>query len=307
MASTFTVNPSSLGNLRNKTVLITGGSSGIGLATAALVASLDSSNRVAILDRAPPPSSLKVAAENLFFGECDVTQWERQRSAFDGAIAKFGRLDAVFVNAGIAEVGDQFFTDDLDAEGKLAAPDHRVLDIDINAATDTVKLAIFHLRKNGGGSIIMTASLAGYLASAGAPNYSAAKHGIVGLMRALKQETAKLNIAISVIAPGITLTPILKTNRHDEIQSLDEWAAKMRKVGVPINNAESVALSVGFLINAGLEANGMGVLIQADKMMELERGLAKSRETWMGREMLDLFRGGRDAPLFQRLEESSKL
>lgn len=94
-------------------------------------------------------------------------------------MAKFGRLDAVFVNAGIAEYKDQFFTDNLDSEGKLAAPDHRVLDIDIDAATDTVKLAIFHLRKNGkqGGSIILTASLAGYLASAGAPNYSAAKHG----------------------------------------------------------------------------------------------------------------------------------
>lgn len=192
MASTFTVDPSSLSNLRNKIVLITGGSSGIGLATAALIASLDPSNRIAILDRAPPPSSLKIPSANLFFGKCDVTDWKTQRSAFEGAIAKFGHLDAVFVNAGIAEYQDQFFTDDLDGEGKLAAPDHRVLDIDINAATDTVKLAIFHLRKNGGGSIVMTASLgkqkaevteikanylAGYLASAGAPNYSAAKHG----------------------------------------------------------------------------------------------------------------------------------
>lgn len=159
MASTFTVDPSSLSNLRNKIVLITGGSSGIGLATAALIASLDSSNRIAILDRTPPPSSLNLPAENLFFRKCDVTDWKTQRSAFEGAIAKFGRLDAVFVNAGIAEYKDQFFTDDLNSEGKLAEPDHRVLDIDINAATDTVKLAIFHLRKNGSGSIIMTASL----------------------------------------------------------------------------------------------------------------------------------------------------
>ncbi|KAE9969176.1 hypothetical protein BLS_001387 [Venturia inaequalis] len=307
MTSTFTVDPSSLSNLRNKFVLITGGSSGIGLATAALIASLDSSNKIAILDRAPPPSSFNIPFENLFFGRCDVTDWKTQRTAFEGAIAKFGRLDAVFVNAGIAEYKDQFFTDDLDSEGKLAAPDHRVLDIDINAATDTVKLAIFYLRKNGGGSIIMTASLAGYLASAGAPNYSAAKHGIVGLMRALKQETAKLNIAISIIAPGITLTPILKENREGETESLDEWAAKMRKAGVPINKAESIALSVAHLINSGIEANGMGVLIQADRMSELERGLAKSRETWMGKEMLDLFRGGRDAPLFPRMGEKSKM
>lgn len=126
-------------------------------------------------------------------------------------------------------------------------------------------------------------------------------------MRALKQETAKLNIAVSVIAPGITLTPILKENREGEIESLDEWAAKMRQVGVPINKAENIALSVGYLINSGIKANGMGILIQADKMMELEKGLAKSREAWMGKEMLDLFRGGRDAPLFPRMEEKSKI
>jgi hypothetical protein len=126
-------------------------------------------------------------------------------------------------------------------------------------------------------------------------------------MRALKQETAKLSIAVSVIAPGITLTPIIKENRGREIDSLDEWAAKMRKVGVPINKAESIALAVGHLINGGIKSNGMGVLIQQDKMMELERGLAKSREAWMGKEMLGLFRGGRDAPLFPRIEEKSKI
>jgi hypothetical protein len=127
-------------------------------------------------------------------------------------------------------------------------------------------------------------------------------------MRALKQETAKLNIAVSVIAPGITVTPILKANREDEMkESIDEWAAKMRKVGVPINKAESIALAVGYLINGGIQSNGMGILIQQDRLWELERGLAKSREDWMGKEMLDLFRGGRDAPLFPRVDEKSKI
>jgi NAD(P)-dependent dehydrogenase (short-subunit alcohol dehydrogenase family) len=85
------------------------------------------------------------------------------------------------VNAGIAEYKDQFFKDELDEQGKLQEPDRRVYDVDLAAANDTVKLAIHYLRKNkdekNGGNIVLTASLAGYLASAGAPLYSAAKHG----------------------------------------------------------------------------------------------------------------------------------
>lgn len=83
------------------------------------------------------------------------------------------------MNAGIAEHGDQFFADELDSQGLLKEPDRRVLNIDMDAASDTTKLAVHYLRKNGneGGQIILTASLAGYLASAGAPLYSAAKHG----------------------------------------------------------------------------------------------------------------------------------
>lgn len=84
------------------------------------------------------------------------------------------------MNAGIAEHGEQFFTDELDEGGELKEPDRRVLNVDMDAASDTTKLAIHYLRKNGekGGEIVLTASLAGYLASAGAPLYSAAKHGM---------------------------------------------------------------------------------------------------------------------------------
>jgi len=145
----------------------------------------------------------------------------------------------------------------------------------------------------------MTASLAGYLASAGAPLYSAAKHGIVGLMRAMKQELAKLNIAISVVAPGITVTPILEVNR--KLESVEGWAKKMRNHGVPINKAETIALAVCWLIDGGMSGNGKGLLVQENEIGELETGLAKTRKIWMGERMLSLFRGGRDAPLFSRI------
>lgn len=179
-ASTFTIDPSSLTTCKDKVVLITGGSSGIGLATVQLIASLSPSNKIIILDRSPPPASLDVHPFRLHFHRCNITNWTEQREGFSAGALRFGRIDAVFVNAGISEYEEQFFTDKLDEQGKLAEPDRRTLDIDIAAACDTVKLAIYHLRRNpDGGSIVMTASLAGYLASAGAAMYSAAKHGKV--------------------------------------------------------------------------------------------------------------------------------
>ena len=120
--------------------------------------------------------------------------------------------------------------------------------------------------------------------------------GIVGLMRALKNDLATLGIAVSVVAPAITLTPIVSARR--EGQSLDDWADSFRKQGVPINDPRDVARSVVWLMSLGTKANGKGLLIQAGRVVDLEEGIAKTRKLWMGTEMLDLFRGGRQAPLF---------
>ena len=205
-------------------------------------------------------------------------------------------------------MGEQIWTDHLDSDGELAEPDRRTIDIDIRAVGDSLKLAMYHLRddsdsgkrkgsgKGRGGSIVMTASLAGYLASSGAPLYSASKHGVFGYLRALKGDCAKAGIAISVIAPGITLTPIILGRRTG--QTLQEWGKDMGDRGVPINNAETIGLTVANLMGQGAKANGSGVLIQANRCQELEAGIAKSRGQWMGKEMLELFRGGRNAPLF---------
>ncbi|XPT00638.1 hypothetical protein M3J09_009789 [Ascochyta lentis] len=305
----FEPNADNLTTLKSspKTIIITGASSGIGLATAQLLSSLNSQHNLVLIDLNPPPQSLQHPASHLLVHTCNITSWTSQRAGFEAAYKRFGRIDCVFVNAGIAEYGDLFFNDELDGDGKLKEPDRRVLTLDMDAASDTTKLAIHYLRKNReGGEIVLTASLAGYLASAGAPLYSAAKHGVVGLMRALKQECAKLSISISVIAPGITTTPILTANNRRLNASPEDYSKQMAANGVPINKPESIALAVCWLFNEQSKANGAGLLIQGDKFADLERGLARSREQWMGKEMLALFRGGRAAPLFDRLGAETK-
>lgn len=115
-------------------------------------------------------------------------------------------------------------------------------------------------------------------------------------MRALKNDLATLNIAISIVAPGITLTEII--SGRNEGESLPDWAKRMRGVGVPINDPAEIAANVVWLFSKGKEANGKGLLVQAGRSADLEAGIAKTRGAWMGKEMLELFRGGRNAPLF---------
>ena len=115
-------------------------------------------------------------------------------------------------------------------------------------------------------------------------------------MRALKNDTATLNISVSVVAPGITLTNIVSGREAGE--SLSDWAKRMRGIGVPINDPGEVATAVVWLMSLGIGANGKGMLVQAGKVADVEEGIAKNRKVWMGAEMLELFRGGRSAPLF---------
>ncbi|EEH36520.2 hypothetical protein PAAG_06938 [Paracoccidioides lutzii Pb01] len=220
--------------LRHKVIIITGGSSGIGLATVQLL--LASGSKVVIGDRNPPPPEL-LDDGNVTYLQIDVTNWRDLVALFKKAREIYGSIDHVFANAGISSK-TSFFDDETDENGDPVEPNYPTLDVNLTSVVNTVKLAIFYLKQQkGGGSIVLTASASSFQRFSSV-DYTTAKHGVLGLMRGLTPHLyPKLPIRINAIAPSWTDTGIVP-------RSLFEL------VGVTVQSTHVVALSVALLMSS---------------------------------------------------------
>lgn len=172
--------------------LVTGGSSGIGLATAEMLAARGA--RVAVLDLAPPPeqaSLLHVAA--------DVSDDPAVRSAVDAAVEQLGGLDVLVNNAGIGAQGG--VGDNSDEEW------HRVLDVNVLGLVRATRAALPALRASHHAAIVNTCSIA---ATAGLPQralYSASKGAVYSLTLAMAADLIGEGIRVNAVNPGTADTP----------------------------------------------------------------------------------------------------
>lgn len=144
-----------------------GGASGIGLAAAEILAEKGAS--VHVLDLNLPEQDVP----GVRFHKCNVARWEELRDAFDVV----GPVDYAFANAGVSEEAD-YFADQLDGDGKLVEPAYRVLDINVRAVYNFVKLAWSSMRKRENrpaGSIVITISSTAYAPEQSLPVYSSGK------------------------------------------------------------------------------------------------------------------------------------
>jgi NAD(P)-dependent dehydrogenase (short-subunit alcohol dehydrogenase family) len=224
--------------LANKTALITGGNSGIGLATAKLFAAEGA--RVVITGR--NKQTLEAAAKelgpNALAIVADATDIAATEAAIKHAVAKFGKLDIVFANAGIAG-GTPLGSATLETFEK-------VISTNITAVFFTVQAAVPHL--NDGASIILNGSVISVLGNPGYSAYAASKAGVRAMARVMASELSPRGIRVNVVAPGAARTPIWKgaAPTAEAFAALDKRISRTIPLG-RIGEAEEVAKTVLFL------------------------------------------------------------
>jgi NAD(P)-dependent dehydrogenase (short-subunit alcohol dehydrogenase family) len=201
--------------LVGKHALVTGGGSGIGASVAMTLARAGAA--VTICGRRKEALEKTAAsAANLFAIVADVTDEDSMTLLYKQAQTARGIFDIVVANAGGAESAP--------AEKVSAELWAKTLNVNLTGAFYSVKPALAGMRARGWGRVIFIASTAGLKAYAYVAPYVAAKHGVVGLSRALALETAKQGITVNAVCPGYTATPLLeqavrqivaKTNRSE--------------------------------------------------------------------------------------------
>ena len=203
--------------LTGKKALITGGNSGIGLATARLFVAEGA--QVAITGR--DPKTLDEAVTELGSSargyRADVTVADDRKRLFADLARDFGKLDVVFVNAGISGGTPTGSTDEAMFEN--------VIHTNLNAAFFTVNSAAPLLNENA--SIIFNGSVHNHVGQAGVAAYAATKGGVVSMARCIAADLAPRNIRVNVVAPGATKTPIW--NRGSRASISEGESAKLAK------------------------------------------------------------------------------
>ncbi len=222
-------------------VVVTGAASGLGLAFTEVLS--EHGARVAMFDvnagaLEQEGARLRALGREVRETPVDLTDRVALDRAFDEAVESFGRLDAVFANAGIdpgvGVLGVDGRTVDGAFENYADQRWDRVIEANLNTIFCTIRAAARHMKPRGSGRIIVTTSVASVRATPIAAAYSAAKAGAAHLMRNAALELARYNILVNAIAPGPFVTNIGGGHVHDpEVQARMARAIPLHRVGDP--------------------------------------------------------------------------
>lgn len=221
---------------KNKVVIITGGASGIGKATA--IAFAQKGAKVVIVDITEHSETLNLLhnmGEEAVFIQCDVSDSVQVKAMIEKTIATYGAIDFAFNNAGIE--GESAKTQECSEENW-----DKTIAVNLKGIWLCMKYEIPEMLKHGKGVIINCASVAGLVGFGGLPAYVASKHGVIGLTKTAALEFAKKGIRVNSICPGIIETPMMDRLSGNDLEVIARFSAMepMGRYGKPEEIANAV-------------------------------------------------------------------
>lgn len=241
-------------DFKNQVALVTGGASGMGLATAQGFARAGAA--VAIVDRDAAKVDRAVTAIQAEGARalgivCDVSDEAQAKAAVERTVAEFGRLDMAYNNAGI--LGPMCPMSEETVEGYDA-----VQAVNLRGVWAFMKHELLQMKKQGSGAIVNCSSLGGLVGLGGRAAYHASKHGVIGLTKSAALDVAAQGIRVNAVCPGCIDTPM-----GDEIApaAMKEFL-KLQPIG-RMGRPEEVAAAVMWLCSPGASMV-LGVALPVD-------------------------------------------
>lgn len=225
--------------------LVTGASSGMGLATARAFAKAGAAVTLADISEAALQKAvgeIRASGGKAIGVVCDVADESQVAAMVERTVAEFGRLDAAYNNAGIqvpaSEVADQ-----------PAEAFDRVNAINLRGVWACMKHELLQMRKQGSGAIVNCSSIGGLTGRARLAAYHGSKHGVIGLTRSVALEYAARGIRVNAVCPGTIDTPMVSDMLDSGMLAMDDLLRDlpMRRLG----RAEEIADAVLWLCSPG--------------------------------------------------------